>query len=69
MVMVALDLTTNLILDPLRFEEEKLVAGPMLSQYPPMTSHMARGHRETHHLLTRTILRMENIIKMKLLPP
>jgi hypothetical protein len=42
-------LTTNLIPDPWRSEEEKLAIGDTPSQYPPMTNHMAKAHREIHH--------------------
>jgi hypothetical protein len=41
-------LTTNLIPDPQRSEEEKLAISDTPSQYPPMTNHMAKAHRETH---------------------
>jgi hypothetical protein len=41
-------LTTNLIPDPQRSEEEKLAIGDTPSQYPPMTNHMAKARRETH---------------------
>jgi hypothetical protein len=49
-------LITNLILDPQRPEEEKLVTGQMPSQYSPMISHMAKAIKETHRHPTRTIL-------------
>jgi hypothetical protein len=41
-------LTTNLIPDPQKSEEEKLVIGRTPSQYPPMTNHMAKARREIH---------------------
>jgi hypothetical protein len=42
-------LTTNLIPDPRRSEEEKLAIGDTPSQYPPMTTnHMAKARREIH---------------------
>jgi hypothetical protein len=49
-------LITNLTPDPQKSEEEKLAIGPMPSQYPPMTNHMARAIKEIHHHLTRTTL-------------
>jgi hypothetical protein len=49
-------LITNLIPDPQRPEEEKLITGQMPSQYPPMISHMAKAIKETHRHPTRTIL-------------
>jgi hypothetical protein len=52
--MMALDLITSLVSTLQRSDREKLVTRPTLSQYPPMTSRMEKGHRETHHLLTRT---------------
>jgi hypothetical protein len=41
-------LTTNLIPDPRRSEEEKLIIGDTPSQYPLMTNHMAKDRREIH---------------------
>jgi hypothetical protein len=41
--------------DPQRPEEEKLVIGQMLSQYPPMISHMAKAIKEIHRHPTTTI--------------
>jgi hypothetical protein len=41
-------LTTNLIPDPQKSEEEKLATGRMPPQYPPMTNHMAKARREIH---------------------
>jgi hypothetical protein len=35
-------LITNLIPDPQRPEEEKLIIGQMPSQFPPMINHMAK---------------------------
>jgi hypothetical protein len=60
-------LITNLIPDPQKSEEEKLVTGQMPSQYPPMTSHMAKARRETHHHLARITLPMDTN-KTMLLP-
>jgi hypothetical protein len=50
---------TNLTPDPQKSEEEKLATGQMPSQYPPMTSHMARAIKEIHRHLTRTTLLMD----------
>jgi hypothetical protein len=52
-------LITNLTPDPQKFEEEKLATGQMPSQYPPMTSHVARAIKEIHRRLTRTTLLMD----------
>jgi hypothetical protein len=52
-------LITNITPDPQKSEEEKLAMGPMPSQYPPMTNHMARAIKEIHHHLTRTTLLMD----------
>jgi hypothetical protein len=52
-------LITNLIPNPQRPEEEKLVTGQMPSQYPPMIGRMAKAIKEIHHRLTRTILLMD----------
>jgi hypothetical protein len=60
-------LITNLIPDPEKSEEEKLTTGQMPSQYPPITSHTARVHREIHHHLVRTTLPMDTN-KTTLLP-
>jgi hypothetical protein len=60
-------LITNLIPDPQKSEEEKLAIGQMPSQYPPMTSHTARAHREIHHHLARITLPMDTS-KTMLLP-
>jgi hypothetical protein len=60
-------LITNLIPDPQKSEEEKLATGQMPSQYPPMTSHTARAHREVHHHLARITLPMDTS-KTMLLP-
>jgi hypothetical protein len=49
-------------------EEEKLVTRPTLSQYPPMTGHMAKAIREIPHHLTRITMLMADTIKTKLLP-
>jgi hypothetical protein len=52
-------LITNLTPDPQKSEEEKLATGQMPSQYPSMTSHMARAIKEIHRHLTRTTLLMD----------
>jgi hypothetical protein len=65
MAITVIDLTTNLIPNRQRSEGEKLVTGPTLSQYPPM---IAKAHREKPHHLARITLRMDNTIKMKMLP-
>jgi hypothetical protein len=52
-------LTTNLILDPQKSEEEKLATGRTPSQYPPMTNHMAKARKETHHHPTKITLLMD----------
>jgi hypothetical protein len=49
-------LTTNLIPDPQKSKEEKLAIGRMPSQYPPMTNHMAKAHREIHRHPTKITL-------------
>jgi hypothetical protein len=49
-------LIMNLIPDPQRPEEEKLITGQMPFQYPPMISHMAKPIKEIHCHPTRTIL-------------
>jgi hypothetical protein len=49
-------LTTNLIPDPQKSEEEKLATGRTPSQYPPMTNQMAKAHREIHRHPTRITL-------------
>jgi hypothetical protein len=68
MAIMVLVLTMNLIPDPQRSEEEKLVTRPTLSQYPPMTGHMANAIREIPHHLTRITLLMADTIKAKLFP-
>jgi hypothetical protein len=50
---------TNLTPDRQKSEEEKLATGQMPSQYPPMTSHMARAIKEIDRRLTRTTLLMD----------
>jgi hypothetical protein len=52
-------LITNLISDPQRPEEEKLVTGQMPSQYPLMINHMATTIKEIHRHPTRTIWLMD----------
>jgi hypothetical protein len=52
-------LTMNLIPDPQKSEEEKLITGRAPSQYPPMTNQMAKAHREIHRHPTRTTLPMD----------
>jgi hypothetical protein len=59
MAIIVHALITNLTLDPQKSEEEKLTIGQMPSQYPPMTSHMARVIKEIHRHLTRTTLLMD----------
>jgi hypothetical protein len=49
----------NLISDPQRPEEDKLVTGQMPSQYPLMIGCMAKAIKEIHHRLTRPILLMD----------
>jgi hypothetical protein len=49
-------LITNLIPDPQKSKEEKLVIGRTPSQYPPMTNHMAKARRETHRHPTKITL-------------
>jgi hypothetical protein len=60
-------LTTNLISDPRRSEEEKLITRQTLSQYPPMIGHIAKAHKEIPHRLTRITLLMDTI-KTRALP-
>jgi hypothetical protein len=52
-------LITNLIPDPQRPKEEKLVTGQMPSQYPLMIGRMAKAIKEIHRHLTRIILLMD----------
>jgi hypothetical protein len=59
MAIMAHALITNLTPDPQKSKEEKLATGQMPSQYPPMTSHMARAIKEIHRRLTRTTLLMD----------
>jgi hypothetical protein len=68
MATMVLDLTMNLIQDPQRSKGEKLVIGPMPSQYPPMIGHTTKAIREIPHHLTRITLHMADTIKTKLLP-
>jgi hypothetical protein len=49
-------LTTNLIPDPQKSEEEKLAIRDTPSQYPPMTNHMAKARREIHRHPARITL-------------
>jgi hypothetical protein len=50
-------LTTNLIPDPQKSEEEKLATRRTPSQYPPMTNHMAKARKGIHrHLIKITLL-------------
>jgi hypothetical protein len=60
-------LIMNLIPDSQKSKEEKLTTGQMPSQYPLMTSHMARARREIHHHLARITLPMDTS-KTMLLP-
>jgi hypothetical protein len=64
---MARTLITNLIPDPRKSEEEKLATGQMPSQYPLMTSKMAKAPREIHHHLVRITLPMDTS-KTMLLP-
>jgi hypothetical protein len=59
-------LIMNLTPDPQKSEEEKLAIGQMPSQYPPMTSHMAKAIKEIHRHLTRTTLLMDTKIRPNL---
>jgi hypothetical protein len=68
MAIMVLGLIMNLVPDPQRSEGEKLVIGPMLSQYPPMIGHTAKAIREIPHHLTRITLLIADTIKTKLLP-
>jgi hypothetical protein len=68
MAIMVLDPTMSLVPDPQRSEGEKLITGPMLSQYPLMIGHMEKAIREIPHHLTRITLHMANTIKTKLLP-
>jgi hypothetical protein len=52
-------LIMNLISDPQRPEEEKLVTGQMPSQYLLMIGRMAKAIKEIHRCPTRTILLMD----------
>jgi hypothetical protein len=52
-------LIMNLTPDLQKSKEEKLATRQMSSQYPPMTSHMARAIKEIHRRLTRTTLLMD----------
>jgi hypothetical protein len=64
---MVLVLTMNLISDPRRSEEEKLVTRQTLSQYPLMIGHIAKAHKEIPHRLTRIALLMDTI-KTRALP-
>jgi hypothetical protein len=60
-------LTTNLIPDSQKSEEEKLAIGRMPSQYPPMTNLMAKARREIHcHPTKITLLIDTNKIMLPL---
>jgi hypothetical protein len=52
-------LITNLIPDPQRPEEEKLITGQMPSQFPPMINHMAKAIKEIYRHPTRTTRPMD----------
>jgi hypothetical protein len=67
MAIMVLVLITNLIPDPQRSKEEKLITRPMLSQYPPMIGHMAKANKEIPHRMVRLTLLMDTI-RTKLLP-
>jgi hypothetical protein len=60
-------LITNLIPDPQRSKEEKLITRPTLSQYPSMIGHMAKANKEIPHRLARITLLIDTI-RTKLLP-
>jgi hypothetical protein len=66
MAIMVLILITNLILDPQRSEEEKLVTRQTPSQYPPTIGHMVKANKEIPHRLTRITLLMDTI---KIGPP
>jgi hypothetical protein len=63
--MKALDLIMNLRPDPLRSKEETHVTGRTPSQYRQIASHMAKDHRGTHHLLTRTTPHLAGTIQKR----
>jgi hypothetical protein len=67
MEIMVLALTTSLIPDPQRSEEEKLITGQTPSQYPSVICRMARPRREIHHHLIRITLPMDTS-KTMLLP-
>jgi hypothetical protein len=56
MAIMVLALITNLIPDPRRPEEEKLVTRLTPSPYPPMIGQMAKARKEIHHHLARITL-------------
>jgi hypothetical protein len=67
MAIMAHVLIMNLILDPLRSKEEKLITRPTLSQYPLMIGHMAKANKEIPHHLARITLLIDTV-RTKLLP-
>jgi hypothetical protein len=67
MAIMVLVLITNLIPDPQRSEEEKLVTRQTPSQYPPMIGHIAKANKEIPHRLTR-ITPLMDTIKRRPLP-
>jgi hypothetical protein len=67
MAIMVLVLITNLIPDPRRSEEEKLVTRQTPSQYPPMIGHMAKANKEIPHCLIR-ITPLMDTIKRRPLP-
>jgi hypothetical protein len=58
---MVLVLIMNLIPDPERSEEEKLVTRQTPSQYPPTIGHMVKAKKEIPHRLTRITLPMDTI--------
>jgi hypothetical protein len=67
MAIMVLVLMTNLIPDPQRSKEEKLVTRQTPSQYLPMIGHMVKANKEIPHHLIRITLPIDTI-KTRLLP-
>jgi hypothetical protein len=61
MAIMVLVLKLNLIPDPQRSEEEKLVTRQTPSQCPPTIGHMVKANKEIPHRLTRITLPMDSI--------
>jgi hypothetical protein len=61
MAIIVLVLITNLIPNPQRSEEEKLVTRQTPSQYPSTIGHMVKANKEIPHRLTRITLPMDTI--------